>query len=178
MQRMKRALFCALLSAPAFAQGPIMKSFVPRYEAAKLNFLETAELFPEKDYSYKLTPGQRTVSEWIEHTTMSLHNSCGLLEGKGAAPMDHSMHGAANTSKAAVQASLKQAFTHCDNAIKSLTDEKAVAAVTVNGRETFPIGSMFGILVTLNEHYGNLVGYIRSKGLIPPSTARAQKAKQ
>lgn len=154
-----------------------MKSFLPRYEAAKLNFLETAELFPEKDYSYRLTPAQRTVGEWIDHTTMSLHNNCALLEGKGAPPLDHSVHGSSSASKPSVQRSLKQAFEHCDSAIKSLTDQKTVTAVNVNGRETYPINAMFGILVSLNEHYGNLVGYMRSKGLTPPSTARAQKAK-
>lgn len=174
---MKRVVVCALLSTCAFGQGPIVKSFTPRYEAAKLNFIETADLFADKDYSYRLTPAQRTVGEWIEHTIASLHNSCGLMEGKGAAPMDHSAHGAAK-SKADLRKQLKEAFDHCDTVVKGLTDAKAVAAVTVNGRESYPINSMFGVLVTLNEHYGNLVGYMRSKGLTPPSTARAQKAKK
>jgi len=26
-----------------------------------------------------------------------------------------------------------------------------------------------------NEHYGNLVTYMRLKGMVPPSTARSQK---
>jgi hypothetical protein len=172
---MIRVACVLLLSSSAFAQGPIVKSFLPRYEAAKLNFLETAALFDEKDYSYRLTPAQRTVAEWIDHTTMSLHNNCAQLEGKGAPPMDHSKHGGA-TSKADVQKALKEAFDHCDAAIKALTDEKAVQAVTINGRESYPINAMFGILITLNEHYGNLVGYMRTKGMVPPSTARAQKA--
>jgi hypothetical protein len=172
---MRRLAFVLFIASSAFAQGPIVKSFVPRYEAAKLNFIETAALFEEKDYGYRLTPAQRTVAEWIDHTVMSLHNSCAQLEGKGAPPMDHSKHGAA-TTKADAQKALREAFDHCDVAIKGLTDEKAVQAVTTNGRESYPINAMFGILITLNEHYGNLVGYMRTKGMVPPSTARAQKA--
>jgi hypothetical protein len=30
---------------------------------------------------------------------------------------------------------------------------------------------MIGVVVSGNEHYGNLVGYLRSKGITPPSTA-------
>ncbi|HYZ85983.1 MAG TPA: DinB family protein [Bryobacteraceae bacterium] len=175
---MIRLLFaCGFSVAVASAQGPILKSFMPRYEAAKLNFIETAELFPEKDFSYRLTPQQRTVSEWIDHTVMSLHNNCSALEGKAAPPMDHSKH-SGDLSKAQLQKALKDAFDHCDSAIKGLTDEKVVQAVSVNGKESYPINSMFGILIVLNEHYGNLVGYMRTKGLVPPSTARAMKAKK
>ena len=29
-----------------------------------------------------------------------------------------------------------------------------------------------------NEHYGNLIVYLRLKGLVPPSTARAQQQKK
>ena len=29
-----------------------------------------------------------------------------------------------------------------------------------------------------NEHYGNIIVYMRLKGLVPPSTARAQQQKK
>jgi hypothetical protein len=33
---------------------------------------------------------------------------------------------------------------------------------------------MLGFLTNMASHYGNMVGYLRAKGVTPPSTARAQ----
>jgi hypothetical protein len=33
---------------------------------------------------------------------------------------------------------------------------------------------MLGFLTNMASHYGNMVGYLRAKGVTPPGTARAQ----
>ena len=37
---------------------------------------------------------------------------------------------------------------------------------------------LFGNVSHTNEHYGNLVTYMRIKGLVPPSTERAQRRRR
>jgi hypothetical protein len=149
-----------------------MQSIMPRYQAIKQNLIETAELFPEGDYSYRLTPGQRTVAEWMDHNVSMLHGMCATIQGQPAPDIKH-LQGL-KTKDELVKA-LRTGFEYCDSALGGMTDEKALQPA---GGKAAPINTMVGLVVNLNAHYGNLVGYMRSKGLVPPSTARAQKAKK
>jgi hypothetical protein len=58
-----------------------------------------------------------------------------------------------------------------------MTDAKATAQATVADRKVYPVQPMVSLVASLNEHYGNLVGYLRSKGIVPPSSARAAQKK-
>src|SRR5207248_3191400 len=81
------------------------------------------------------------------------------------------------TGKAALTKAIKDSFDYCDAALKGMTDEKALAAHDVGGKQVYPVQGMIALTASDNEHYGNMVGYMRSKGVTPPSTARAAKKK-
>ena len=36
------------------------------------------------------------------------------------------------------------------------------------------VKAMISLVASLQEHYGNLVGYLRTKGIVPPSSARVK----
>jgi len=146
-----------------------MQAINSRYAAVKQNLLETAEVMPEKDYSFKLTPVQRNFGEWIEHTSGSLYNFCSAAQGKPAPKTPPA------ETKAAIVAKFKTAFEYCDATLKDMTDEKALTEMKVNDKAAYPVTALVSLIGGLNEHYGNLVGYMRSKGITPPSTARTQK---
>jgi uncharacterized damage-inducible protein DinB len=58
----------------------------------------------------------------------------------------------------------------------SLTDESLLQKVK-NGQREMARGVLISAEIAhVNEHYGNLVTYLRLKGIVPPSTERAQKA--
>jgi hypothetical protein len=59
-----------------------------------------------------------------------------------------------------------------------LTDAKSLEEVQVGNRKVAAVDVMFSYIANLNAHYGNMVGYMRVKGVIPPSTARTNKAKK
>ncbi len=173
---MNIAALCALLAAPLLAQtepGPLMTSILARYNTAKLNLIETAAAMPEADYGFQLTPAQRSFAEWMEHNVEMNYGLCSTLLGQ-AVPKDKIKHGI--QSKSALEASLKESFTYCDSGFQAMTDEKALREVDAGGgRKVLPASVMIGLLINWNEHYGNLVGYLRTKGITPPSTARAQR---
>jgi hypothetical protein len=160
-----------LAAALATAQGPIMQNLGPRYQQAKLNMIESAELMPEDAYSYKLTPAQRSFGGWVEHNVGMCFTMCSLALGKPAPEFRKGL-----TAKADLVAELKKAFEVCDEAFQ-LTDEQAMKTVTVNGKPSVPANTLINTVINWNEHYGNMVGYLRTKGLTPPSTARAMKKK-
>jgi hypothetical protein len=154
--------------ALGLAQGPAMQSLLPQYEAVKLNFVEAAEVMPEADYGYKLTPAQRAYGEWIGHTAGMNLRMCSQVKGETAPAAD-----LGDKSKAALVKALKASFAYCDSVLAATTDE---AALKVPGPgKVVPLGVMISQVAQLNSHYGNMVGYLRTKGIVPPSTARAQK---
>lgn len=171
---MKLMLSVTLLSAAAAAQeGPLMKAILPRYATAKLNLVETAAAMPAPDYEFKLTPVQRSFAGWMEHNVEMNYNLCSTLLGEPA-PKDKVKKG--EMSKPVLEKALEESFAYCDKGFNSMNDEKALKEMDgASGRKIVPASIMIGLLNSWNEHYGNLVGYMRVKGITPPTTARAQR---
>ena len=172
---MLMAFVCSLLPAMlAQSANPLTDAVKGRYRGIRQNLIETADIMPDDSYSYKLTPAQRTFGEWIAHVAMGNYNFCSTIKGEKARDMHalHSMTGKADLSKA-----LRESFDYCDGALKEMTDQKALVENTIDGKKSYPVQGMISLVSSDNEHYGNLVGYMRSKGITPPSTARASQKK-
>jgi hypothetical protein len=57
-----------------------------------------------------------------------------------------------------------------------MTDDVALKAGAVDSKPSAaPVNAMVGLLTNMASHYGNMVGYLRAKGITPPSTARGMK---
>ena len=59
---------------------------------------------------------------------------------------------------------LKDSFAYCAAALDPIDDQKVLASPQM----TY---ALLHIVVHNNEIYGNIVGYLRSSGIVPPSTA-------
>lgn len=170
-----RATCLLLAGLPLLAQNPVTDAAKASYNRIKQNLIETAAVMPESDYGYKLSPPQRAFGEWIEHTAQSAYTFCAGMQG--AAPPDIIKSLPGLHKKAELQSALKASFDYCDAAFQGMNDQKAAAEVAIGDRKVYPVTPMIGIVASLNEHYGNLVGYLRTKGIVPPSSARAMKKK-
>lgn len=164
---MRILAFVFVISTCALAQNPLTQAITARYNGIKPNLLGAAEAMPEADYAYKLSPAQRPFGEWIEHTAAANFSFCSAIQGS-AEPANSKVHGL--TAKADLQKALKESFEYCDGVLKDMNDQKALTEV--GGK--YPVGSMVFLIASLNEHYGNMVGYLRTKGITPPS-ARPKK---
>ena len=71
---------------------------------------------------------------------------------------------------------VKDGFVYCDDLFANLTDEKAAAMIAIgtapNTRQVAAGTRLTMVVVHGNEHYGNLVTYMRIKGIVPPSSAQ------
>ena len=171
---MKVTLALLTISACAFAQSnPLTDAFTGRYRAIRQNLVEAAEVVPESGYNFRLTPAQRTFGEWIGHTAAGNYNYCAQI--KGEKTPDAAQQAGHASGKAALVKAIKDAFAYCDAAIDGMTDARALKPADVAGKQVYPAQGMVALIASDNEHYGNLVGYLRSQGITPPSTARAQK---
>jgi hypothetical protein len=146
-----------------------MEAVRRQYDNAKRNLIEAARAMPEEHYAFKLTPAQRAYGEWVEHTAGLNLRVCATAQGAAppAAPKT-------NGSKAEILSAIEASFAFCDAALSSMSDEQALRVVSQNPRRT-ALDSLIGLVASLNSHYGNMVGYLRMKGVTPPSTARAQQ---
>jgi len=165
-------LLSAAGTLAACAQNPLTDAVMARYKSVRQSLIESAEVMPADAYSYRLTSGQRTFGEWVAHVATGNYGYCAVIKGEKTPDTAH-LHDA--TDKSVLSEALKKSFDYCDAALAGMTDGKALTAATVGGRQVYPVTGMVNLVASGNEHYGNMVGYMRSKNITPPSTARAKK---
>lgn len=162
------ALFIA--AAPAFGQSdPFTNGITSFYEGIRLNLIETADLVSDGDYSFRPTAEVRSIAQLIGHIANSQYFFCSTAAGEdspNAVDYENDV-----TDKAGLVQGLKGSFEYCDGVYASMTD--ATAAEDAGGERTRMWGLVFNVAHN-NEHYGNLVTYMRLRGMVPPSTARTQ----
>jgi hypothetical protein len=80
------------------------------------------------------------------------------------------------TDKTGVIQMVTDAFAYCDDVFAALTNENALEIITggvpPNQRQLARANQLTMLVVHGNEHYGNLVTYMRIKGIVPPSSAQ------
>jgi uncharacterized damage-inducible protein DinB len=161
----------------AEALSPSMAAVVKNmHTTIRRNITEAAAAMPAADYAFKPTPQVRTFAQLIGHLVNGNFFFC--AQARGEAPpsaVDHEQL----TDKAALTKSLTASLAYCDATYAATTDANFGQAVTVKGSRSATPASRGSVLVFNtthnNEHYGNLVVYLRLKGIVPPSTARAQQ---
>ena len=74
------------------------------------------------------------------------------------------------TTKAEFVKDINDSITYCDAAYAAVKDDpKTIAPIAPNRRDT-AFSSMLLNVTHDSEHYGNLVTYLRLKGVVPPSS--------
>ena len=165
MPRRLFALF-ALSLAPAAAQAQGLSTIQPLYEMAKGWLVKSAEMLPEADYGFKPTPAVRSFGQLIGHVANANYMICATAKGeKSPATQDFEKV----TEKAALIKALKDALAYCDPIYK-MADADLSAPAEMFGIKMTRLGFAFLNVTHDNEHYGNLVTYLRMKGLTPPSS--------
>jgi uncharacterized damage-inducible protein DinB len=166
-------------SAPAAPAAPAQQAQVTTISAGvkrgwdniKRNVSEAAEKMPEANYSFKPTPDVRSFGELVGHVAESQHATCARIKGEQIPFERGSIE--KKTAKADLVKAMQDSIAACDGVYTS-TDEALVKMTKVGMNETAPVTVLWGNISHTNEHYGNMVTYMRLKGLVPPSTERAQ----
>jgi uncharacterized damage-inducible protein DinB len=160
--------------APAPAPQPtgLADGLKRAWNGVKQNVTETADKMPEANFSFKPTPEVRSFGEVLGHIANGNMAYCSMAKGETPPKNDAEKI----TAKADLVKALNDSFAACDAVFSTLTDEAMLEKVKNGQRETARGVYIAGVIAHVNEHYGNLVTYMRLKGLVPPSTERAQKA--
>jgi hypothetical protein len=142
------------------------------YAAFKRNFTAAAEKMPESDYGFKpgSTPEARTFAQVIDHIAQAQFGQCSALKGSPNPMQGKNLEQELKT-KAEVTKTLGDSFAVCDDLFAQVTDANATEMVKQGQNELTRAAALFGVIVHGNEMYGTAAVYLRSKNLVPPSTA-------
>ena len=190
--RLAIVLLAAILIAPAVSaaqtsDGGVGAALSPS-TATSLNnmhmtirrdLIESAEAMPAADFAFKPTPQIRSFAELVGHVASANNYFCSMA--KGEPPPSTVNFERTVTDKAALVKALGSALSYCDTVYKETTDANANQPVKLagpggSGQSTRALVLMFNTTHN-NEHYGNVILYLRLKGIVPPSTARVQGQK-
>jgi uncharacterized damage-inducible protein DinB len=168
-----RLIAIALFVAATLAaqSNPVVETSKRHYAEAKNDVLRSAEKVPEELYSFRPTPAVRTFGQLIAHEADGQYELCSPVAGKA---VDKNIEGTVK-GKAALIAALKEAFVYCDAIYAKMTDADAVSTIMMGGQKSSKIGAMDYNTVHTMEHYGNLITYMRLKGIVPPSSEQQGK---
>src|SRR3954463_3431128 len=184
---MKRVLYFAsaalLVAATTYSQQPpaagqkatLVTSLQRGYAGIKANFTAAADKMSEADYNFKVgsMPEARTYGQLIAHIAQSQFGQCSGLNGVPN-PMQGKQLEQELKTKAEITKALADSFALCDKAFADTTDANVTEMVKAGPNEQTRAASLYGVIVHGNEIAGTAYAYLRTKGLVPPSTERAQ----
>jgi uncharacterized damage-inducible protein DinB len=142
------------------------------------NLAEAAQAMPADEYSFRPTPDVRTFAQLIGHVINANWFFCS--QAKQEKPPMTTNHEQL-TDKAALVKALNDSLAYCDQVYSATTDADFNQPVHMQGGlgvgATNTVRGAILIFNTThnNEHYGNIVVYMRLKGHVPPSTASARQ---
>lgn len=168
---MRRSLLILVIAAsPLAAQqaNPGVAAARTHWQSVHNNIQRAAEQLPESLYSYRPTPQVRSFAEQFGHIAGSEFMFCAAA--RGDAPRAEDDVESKVKDKVGLVKALKDAAAYCAVAY-NMTDAEGAAMVDLFGRRSKLDVLVFNALHD-GEHYGNLVTYLRMKGLVPPSSQR------
>ena len=165
----------ALAAAQAPPQAPAAADPNPITAAAKSQFgmikgyvTRTAEKVPEDAYAFKPTPEVRSLGQLLGHIANANFMICSRAFGEkspSTGDVEKTM-----TTKADLQKALADSFAYCDSVFAKMDDKAGVELVDFFRAKQPRIAVLNFNTAHTFEHYGNLVTYMRLKGIVPPSS--------
>lgn len=179
-----------LVAGPALAQssdpGPLSASVKRLWDGIKRNIQESAEKMPAEDYAFKpagTAPEVRTFGQILAHVAAAHLSYCGRAAGdRSPEQMKADQTRFADLEKSGTKdhivKAIAETIAYCDGVYGSMTDQKALELLPGGQTPAPRVQPLIQNIAHDNEHYGNLVTYFRAKGMVPPSTERAQQMRR
>lgn len=162
------ALFLLLPSAAAFAQeNPYSTWNKVAFGHVTMILERSAEKMPEENYSFRPVDSVRTYGQIIGHIADSQNFFCSLAMGEKnpALKIEET-----KTTKADLIAALKASSEYCHKAYAAMTDTSGAQMTKFMNMDMPKLDILVVNLMHDQEHYGNLVTYMRMKNIVPPSS--------
>ena len=164
-----RTLLISVLAGPAclLAQDATSAAIKMEFGMAKGVLTRSAEKASESLYQYKPTDDVRTFGQLVGHVADAQYMFCSLASGE---PNPAKGIEKTKTSKTDLVAALKDAVAYCNKAFDGMTDAKGSEMVKFMNYNLAKLTMLSLNTAHADEHYGNMVTYLRIKGIVPPTS--------
>ena len=139
------------------------------HDRIKEDVVRSAERMPAEHFDFQPTPDVRTFGQLVGHVAANLYVMCaaaGAQNNPQPALVEQTVSGKTDLVDA-----LKAAYDYCEEALASLNDVNGLNKVTAS-REGTRLLFLVAAIEHTSLHYGNMVTYMRLKGLVPASSDR------
>ena len=161
--------FSTLAAGSLLAQNAVIGEQKAAYTNNKNNLIKAAEKMPEEAYSFKPTPEMESFGTRMIHIANQIGTCSGLTGERKPNPA------AGKTAKADIVAGLKASFEACDAAWDKMNDAVSLETIPGRGNTTrTKLTALIGNTTHNTELYGYISVYMRLKGVVPPTSDRAQ----
>ena len=153
--------------------NPITQSEKGLYSFIAGAAVGAAAKMPEENYSFKPTPDVRSFGQLVGHVADANYGFCAAAAGEkppaGGFDGSNSFE-KSKTAKADLEKALAASFEYCDKVYTNMTDTAAAQMVKLFVNELPKLSVLEFNTHHEFEHYGNMVTYMRLKGIVPPSS--------
>jgi uncharacterized damage-inducible protein DinB len=150
--------------------NPISGTVSHGYDRVKKFVADAAAEMPADQYNIKPTPDVRSFGQLVAHVADTQMMFCGLA--KHDAAMKNPDFEKTATTKPAIQKALADSIAYCDAVYAGTNDANMTEPVQMFGQKLTRFAALDINVAHDNEHYGNIVTYLRLKKLVPPSSEK------
>ena len=173
----RSAVVLALLAPPLLAQSSTAPArsadaeVMGQWNQVSRYLARSAELVPEASYSYKPVATVRSFGQLVAHVAGSQMMFCSAVLGEKIPAEDDFEK--RTMSKAELVKALNESNTYCARAY-AVPGANLTGPIDMFGQHWTKGGLLILNATHDNEHYGNVVTYMRMLGMVPPSSMPAQ----
>lgn len=146
-----------------------MRTLKAQMDGFRQNALEAAEKVPAAEYAFKPTPEVMSFHQMLAHIADANYTICSPLKNEANPNTTPTEKKAAGRD---VITALRASFDYCDAALSGLDDAKLATTIKRGTTERPLAYYALHLLDHTALHYGNLITYMRLKGVVPPETER------
>jgi uncharacterized damage-inducible protein DinB len=167
-----------LPTSPATADDPtgVRGDILGQIREAETKLVELAEATPAAKYAYRPGKGVRSAGEVFLHVAQGNFMLPKFAGVEPPAGMDLMSLDKLPTTKEKTVALLKQSFEHARQALINTPDADLDKMIDMFGGQKSIRGTYLTLAVHTHEHLGQSIAYARMNGIVPPWTAREQRA--
>jgi uncharacterized damage-inducible protein DinB len=138
-------------------------------------FTRLAEAIPADKYTWRPSADVRSFAEVFLHVSTANYGAYKLVGTPPPSGIDLKNLEKSTTDKTKVITTLKDSYTHAEQAIKTMSDADLEKSMDWFGGKNTERGILLFIVRHGAEHLGQSIAYARFIGIVPPWTEDAQK---
>lgn len=154
------------------APGMVSDAIRSSWDGAKKNIKDSAVDVSQAIHDFKPVDTVRTFGQIVAHVAGANYVFCAAAKGEPSPQAEAAFEKL--TAKADIIKAYDESVAYCDAVYKALTDRTAAETIDMpfNMGKTARAAALITNSGHVNEHYGNLVTYMRIKGIVPPTSRR------